>query len=255
MESYSEDPAAMIANSPWSGFYHTREVLWGYAHYGQFSKAGWQYLNGGCGKLSDGGTFVTLKSPGKDYSVIVETKNAKSVQNMTFNIGGGLATGKLCVWRSDAKEQFVQLASIKLKDNSFTLALEPNSIYSISTTRGQRKGSFENIPASQKFPFPYYETFDGYASPKQFGYLPHSPAFLRSPNVRTRQGNVCARSSAKNRRAGRRNGCLIRFSATSTGRTTRSARTFIWTMAAGPASWAASTMSATVTAACRKAII
>jgi galactosylceramidase len=176
MESYSEDPAAMIANSPWSGFYHTREVLWGYAHYGQFSKAGWQYLNGGCGKLSDGGTFVTLKSPGKDYSVIVETKNAKSVQNMTFNIGGGLATGKLCVWRSDAKEQFVQLASIKLKDNSFTLALEPNSIYSISTTRGQRKGSFENIPASQKFPFPYYETFDGYASPKQFGYLPHYTA-------------------------------------------------------------------------------
>ena len=176
MESYSEDPAAMIANSPWSGFYHTREVLWGYAHYGQFSKIGWTYLNGACGKLNDGGTFVTLKSPGKDYSVILETKDAKSVQNVTFNISGGLSTGKLCVWRSDAKEQFVKQADIAPKNGSFTIALEPQSVYSISTTTGQQKGSFDNVPAEQKFPFPYYETFDEYASPKQFGYLPHYTA-------------------------------------------------------------------------------
>jgi galactosylceramidase len=176
MESYSEDPAAMIANSPWSGFYRTREVLWGYAHYGQFSKIGWQYLNGACGKLNDGGTFVTLKSPGKDYSVIIETKDAKAVQNVTFNVGGGLSTGKICVWRSDAKEQFVQQAGIKPHHGTFTIALEPDAVYSISTTTGQQKGSFENIPAEQKFPFPYYETFDEYAAPEQFGYLPHYTA-------------------------------------------------------------------------------
>jgi galactosylceramidase len=176
LEPYPEDPAVMIANSPWSGNYHTREVLWGYAHYGQFSKVGWQYLNGACGKLNDGGTFVTLKSPGKDYSVIIETKNAKSVQNVTFNISGGLSTGKLCVWRSDATEQFVRQADIKLENNSFTIALEPQSIYSISTTTGQQKGSFAEIPSEQKFPFPYYETFDEYSSPKQFGYLPHYTA-------------------------------------------------------------------------------
>ncbi len=176
LESYSFEPAAMIANSPWSGHYFTREVLWGYAHYGQFTKIGWQYLNGGCGKLNDGGSFVTLKSPGKDYSIIIETKDAKSVQNVTFNVGDGLSAGKLCVWRSNAKEQFVQLDSIKLKNNSFTIALEPDSLYSLSTTSGQQKGSFDNIPAEQKFPFPYYETFDEYASPKRFGYLPHYTA-------------------------------------------------------------------------------
>jgi len=114
MESFSEDPPAMIANSPWSGHYYTREVLWGYAHYGQFSKIGWQYLNGACGKLAAGGTFVTLKSPGKDYSIILETKGAKSVQNVTFNVSGGLYTRKHCVWRSDAKEQFIRQADIKL---------------------------------------------------------------------------------------------------------------------------------------------
>jgi galactosylceramidase len=176
LEPYAEDPAAMIANSPWSGFYRPREVLWGYAHYGQFSKIGWQYLKGACGELAGGGTFVTLKSPGEDYSVIIETKDAKAVQKITFDIGDGLSIGKLCVWRSDANEQFVQLAGIKPEKNSFAIALEPNSIYSISTTRGQRKGSFENIPAEKPFPFPYYETFDEYKSPAQFGYLPHCTA-------------------------------------------------------------------------------
>jgi galactosylceramidase len=176
VEPYPEDPAAMIANSPWSGFYRTREVLWGYAHYGQFSKIGWQYLNGACGRLVDGGTFVTLISPGKDYSVIVETKNAQGAQNVTFNISGGLSKGKLCVWRSNAKEQFVRQADIKPQKGTFTLVLDPDSVYSISTTTGQKKGSFAGVPAETKFPFPYYETFDEYASPKQFGYLPHYTA-------------------------------------------------------------------------------
>jgi galactosylceramidase len=180
MESYSADPPAMIANSPWSGNYHTREVLWGYAHYGQFSKIGWTYLNGACGKLADGGSFVTLKSPGKDYSVIFETKGAKSMQNVTFNVSGGLSDGKLCVWRSNAKEQFVQRPGIEPGNGSFTIALEPDSLYSISTTTGQQKGSFDNIPAETKFPFPYYETFDEYSNPGQFGYLPHYTADIAS---------------------------------------------------------------------------
>ena len=180
MESYSEDPAAMIANSPWSGHYSTREALWGYAHYGQFSKVGWTYLNGACGNLDGGGTFVTLKSPGKDYSVILETKNAKSAQNVTFNVSGGLSPGKLCVWRSDATAQFVQQASIKPKNGSFSIELEPNSVYSISTTTGQQKGSFADIPVEKQFPFPYHETFDEYSSPKQFGYLPHYTADIAS---------------------------------------------------------------------------
>ena len=176
IEPYPEDPAAMIANSPWSGHYQTREVLWGYAHYGQFSKIGWTYLNGACGKLAGGGTFVTLKSPGKDYSVILETKNAKFVQSVTFNVSGGLSTGELCVWRSNAKEQFIQQAGIKPNNGSLTIALETNSIYSISTTTGQQKGAFADVPAAKDFPFPYYETFDEYAAPEQFGYLPHYAA-------------------------------------------------------------------------------
>jgi galactosylceramidase len=112
--------------------------------------------------------------------VILETKNAKSVQNVTFNVSGGLSAGKLCVWHSDATAQFVQQASIKPKHGSFSITLEPNSIYSISTTTGQQKGAFANIPADRKFPFPYCETFDEYAAPQQWGYLPHYTADIAS---------------------------------------------------------------------------
>lgn len=176
IEPYGIDPAAMIANSPWSGFYSTREVLWGYAHYGQFSEVGWSYLNGGCGKLDGGGSFVTLKSPGSDYSVIVETDNASAPQTVTFNVGGGLSSEPLCVWRSNAEEQFVQQASITPQNGVFTLTLDPKSIYSISTTRGQTKGTFGEPPAEQRFPFPYSDDFEGYESLRSFGHLPHFTA-------------------------------------------------------------------------------
>jgi galactosylceramidase len=176
LEPYPEDPAPLIANSPWSGFYRTREVLWGYAHYGQFCKIGWQYLNGGCGRLASGGTFVTLKSPDTNYSIIIETKDATAAQTVTFHLGDGLSADPLCVWRSDAQEQFIRQPNLRPDQGTFTITLDPQAIYSLSTTRGQQKGSFDNIPDEQKFPFPYYETFDEYTAPQQFGYLPHYTA-------------------------------------------------------------------------------
>jgi galactosylceramidase len=91
IEPYSEDPAMLVAHSPWMAHYRIREALWGYAHYGQFSEVGWEYLNGGCGELAAGGTFVALKSPGDDHSVIIETKGAKAPQKVRFQVGAGLA--------------------------------------------------------------------------------------------------------------------------------------------------------------------
>ena len=176
IEPYSEDPAMILARSPWSGSYEVREALWGYAHYGQFTEAGWHYLNGGSGELSGAGTFVTLKSPGNDYSIIIETKDAKVPQEIRFEISGALSQKDLCVWRSNAKEQFVRQADLAPKNRSITLTLEPDSIYTLSTTRGQQKGSFSNVPASKPFPFPYYETFDGYATAKEWGFLPRYTA-------------------------------------------------------------------------------
>lgn len=173
MEPYpGEKEAAIRASWPWSGYYSINPSLWGYAHYGQFSEIGWQYLNGGSGDLSGGGTYVTLKSPRSDYSVIIETRPARNSQRIRFTVGRGLSTKSLAVWRSDRSAQFVRQADVAVRDGEFSLTLAPESVYSITTTRGQRKGSFGSVPAQTAFPFPYRETFDRYVQPARWGYLP-----------------------------------------------------------------------------------
>ncbi len=169
------DITVLVANSPWSGHYTVNPALWAYAHYGQFTRVGWKYLDGACGDLSGGGTYVTLAS-GADYSTIAETKGAAANQTITFTVGGGLSTGKVCVWRSNSGEQFTRQADLTPANGSFSITMEPNSIYTISTTSGQSKGSFADAPADKPFPFPYYETFDHYTNPKEWGYLPYYTA-------------------------------------------------------------------------------
>jgi galactosylceramidase len=172
MEPYSNDPATVLAHWPWSGHYQVREALWGYAHYGQFTEVGWEYLSGACGELEGGGTYVTLKSPENDYSIIIETKDAKAPQQVRFAVGKGLSPNDLCVWRSNKAEQFIHASTIKPENGEFLLTLEPMTIYSLSTTTRQQKGSFDNIPPAARFPFPYYETFESYNAPEQWGHLP-----------------------------------------------------------------------------------
>ncbi|HUL54777.1 MAG TPA: hypothetical protein VLT83_15350 [Opitutaceae bacterium] len=172
LEPYSEDPAMVLARSPWSGHYRVREALWGYAHYGQFTEAGWEYLQGGCGELAGGGTFVTLRSPQNDYSVILETRGASGPQTLRLEVSGGLSDRELTVWRSDAREQFASLGALKSDHGVFTLPLEPDAIYSLSTTTGQQKGGFADIPADRPFPFPYREDFESYTPASAHGQLP-----------------------------------------------------------------------------------
>ena len=229
IEPYAEDPAALLAWSPWSGNYQVREALWGYAHYGQFTKIGWHYLESGCGPLDGGGTVVTFKSPtGDGYSIILETKGAKESQQVRFQIGGGLPVKPLCVWRSDEKAQFVQQPAITPDGNAFTITLEPNAIYSLSTTTGQQKGSFANIPAAKPFPFPYYETFEEYTDPKIWGLLPRYTADISGAfEIADRPDGKgkCLHQVVPVRTISWRNriGCLTRFWAMTSGRTTKSA--------------------------------
>jgi galactosylceramidase len=173
MEPFSgEKEATVRANWPWSGHFETNEKLWGYAHYGQFTEAGWQYLNDGSGTLAGGGSFVTLKSPKEDYSIILETADAKAPQQVQWKVGAGLSSGDLAVWRSMEQAQFVRVAYIKPENGSFAMTLEPNAVYSLTTTRGQQKGHFDAVPTQKPFPFPYYETFEEYSHPDAWGYLP-----------------------------------------------------------------------------------
>ena len=179
LEPYSKEPPMLLAQEPWSGHYLVREALWGYAHYGQFTKVGWRYIDDGCLNLPKGGSMVTMRDPQTgDYSIIAETKGAKQVQTITVKVDKSLAKGKLCQWYSDAQQQFVRLNDITPKRGTFSITLKPDAVYSYSTTTRQQKGSFTDIPVSKPFPIPYEDNFEQYKNPSQWGYLPHYLADL-----------------------------------------------------------------------------
>lgn len=179
LEPYSKEPPMLLAQEPWSGHYIVREALWGYAHYGQFTRVGWRYVDDGCLNLPQGGSMVTMRDPQTgDYSIVAETKGAKKAQTIKVRVADGLSKGKLCVWYSDAKQQFVRLKDITPKGGNFFITLKPDAVYSFSTTTGQQKGSFADIPASKPFPIPYKDDFEQYSNPEEWGYLPHYLADL-----------------------------------------------------------------------------
>ncbi|WP_251453963.1 hypothetical protein [Microbacterium sp. Marseille-Q6648] len=177
MQPYSVQPAMILAHSPWSGHYEIREALWGYAHYGQFTELGWAYVDSACAVLDGGGTAVTLASGHGEYSVIVETKDASAPQRLQFAVGGDLTSASaLCVWRSTQDEQFVRLDDIVPVGGRFELWAEPDAVYSISTTTGQQKGCFPDVPDDVPFPMPYREDFSSYSEPERHGMLPRYTA-------------------------------------------------------------------------------
>ena len=171
LEPYAEDPPIVHAYEPWSGHYRVREAIWGYAHYGQFTKIGWQYMPEGCKLLAEGGSMVTMKAPDNNYSIIIETKGAKATQQLEFKLKG-LSDETLCVWKSNEEEQFIKQNEVTTDGKKFVFEVEPNTVYSLSTMKGQRKATY-SAPPSQPFPFPYFDTFDQYEQPDQWGYLPH----------------------------------------------------------------------------------
>jgi hypothetical protein len=160
----------MRANQPWSGHYDVQPAVWMTAHTTQFIEPGWKYLGGSaCGLLQGGGSHVAAVSPeGQDFSVVVETIGAKQAQVLAFKLAGGLAGRRVHSWRSTAREQFVPLAEVPVVDGTFSLTAEPEAMYSLTTTDGQRKG-VTDIPPARPFPLPYRDEFDRYragATPK-----------------------------------------------------------------------------------------
>ena len=150
----------MRANKPWSGHYGLTSPMWVVAHTTQFAQPGWHYIDSSSAMLPRGGSYVTLHS-GAQYSVIAETISARRNQRIQFELRGGLAHSPVHVWRSTATDSLQQVAAITPRSDRFTFTLEPGSVYSLTTTTGQHKGT-ALPPADRPFPVPYREDFEGY---------------------------------------------------------------------------------------------
>ena len=168
-----------LAPQPWSGYYSVGKNAWVMAQTTQFTSPGWQYLDGSTGYIGgnrSNGSYVTLKSPNNsDYSTVIETVDATSAQTLNFNVTGGLSTGTVHVWSTNlnsgnSADYFVHATDITPNGGNYSLTVQPGSVYTITTTTGQGKGTATS-PAQGSLALPYSDSFDSYATGTEAKYL------------------------------------------------------------------------------------
>lgn len=167
--SYYDNLAApnsglMYANTPWSGHYTVQSTIWVTAHTTQFAAPGWKYMDDASGYLpGDQGSYVSLRAPSANghaaWSMVLETVDAKAPQTIAFHIGKGLAATRVHVWETNGSKTFENVANLEPKDGTVQYKFDPDSIYTLTTTTGQHKGTAEP-PPSAPFPFPYHDGFE-----------------------------------------------------------------------------------------------
>jgi O-glycosyl hydrolase len=193
----------IVANQPWSGSYSVGATAWVIAQVTQFTQPGWTFINGASGYLNgneQNGTYVTLKSPdGTDYSTIIETTTATAAQTVKIAVSGGLSTGTVQVWATNlgsgnSADWFVRQPSVAPSGGVYSLTLQPNYVYSITTTSGQGKGA-STSPASADLSLPYSDSFGGYATGSEAKYLAQMQGDFQSQPCQGKSGNCIAQMS------------------------------------------------------------
>ncbi|XP_035599267.1 galactocerebrosidase isoform X2 [Oncorhynchus keta] len=183
--SYYEDlpfgrDGLMTAEEPWTGNYVVESPIWITAHTTQFSQPGWTYLQT-VGHLVHGGSYVALTDSKGNLTVVIETMTHDNsvcirppllpfnvtAQNVTFQLKGSFASIKeLQVWQSkfDFKTKkpffFKKLSPLKIYDGSFTLSLDVDEVYTLTTISTGQKGTYPDPPASGPFPKLYFDDFN-----------------------------------------------------------------------------------------------
>jgi O-glycosyl hydrolase len=167
------DNIGMIkCNQPWSGHYVVTPSVWAMAHTAQFTQPGWSYIDGASGFFSQDatgvhGSYVTLKSPDKkDFSVVIETVQAKAPQTVQFTVTG-FPKAAVHLWSTDftssnSSDWFVKQADLVPSEGKYSLTIQPGYVYTLTTTTGQTKASVAP-PAAAPFPIPYADNFEAYA--------------------------------------------------------------------------------------------
>ena len=181
------------AVEPWSGYYEIGQSLWAAAHWGQFTAAGWSFLQHGkgVGLLDNGGSYVALTdTTGLALTIIVETMKHDTSQcsfstSINYNINDQTATfqldssfahvTELFVFFSnlsviDMNQTFIYQGIIKVSSGSFTLQLPVGVFYTLSTINGT-KGTYPIQTVSTPFPLPYHDDFDRYAVASEAAYF------------------------------------------------------------------------------------
>lgn len=182
----------MRAQTPWSGHYEVESPIWAIAHTTQFAEPGWRYIDSGSARIKGGGSLVTLHD-GAQYSIVVETMQRTRPTTLRFNVTGGLSTGPLTIWRSNAISAFERIGTIAPANGQFSITFDPASVYSLTTTSGQHKG-VTTPPPEAPFPIPFRADFDhlepGRTPPPFFAVINGAYDVVACPGGRT---GLCVR--------------------------------------------------------------
>uniref|UniRef100_A0A5F9CQJ4 Galactocerebrosidase n=1 Tax=Oryctolagus cuniculus TaxID=9986 RepID=A0A5F9CQJ4_RABIT len=130
----------MTAQEPWSGHYIVESPIWVSAHTTQFTQPGWYYLKT-VGHLEKGGSYVALTDGLGNLTIIVETM-------------------------------------LRDSDGKFTLELQEDELFTLTTLTTGRKGSYPLPPKSQPFPCTYTDDFDD-----DYPYFSEAPNFADQTGV------------------------------------------------------------------------
>ncbi|XP_026147349.1 galactocerebrosidase [Carassius auratus] len=169
----------MTADEPWSGHYVVESPIWMTAHTTQFTQPGWFYLQT-VGNLTHGGSYVALTDRKGNLTVVIQTMTHShsqcirpplphfdvSPQKATFQLKGSFAhLTDLQVWYSKLNFEtknstlFQRGSPIKVYNGSFTLKLDVDEVYTITTVNTGQKGAYPEPPKSQPFPKNYSDDF------------------------------------------------------------------------------------------------
>jgi hypothetical protein len=168
-----------LAAQPWSGAYSVGKNAWVMAQTTQFTAPGWRYLDTATGYLGGNrvnGSYVTMRSPTTGaYSTIIETMDATAAQTFTATVTGGFLTSAVHVWSTQVNSTntanyFAHGADLTPSGGTFTITLQPGTIYTLSTATGAGKGTAVG-PTPASFALPYTDNYDAYAVGSEARFL------------------------------------------------------------------------------------
>ena len=157
----------LTATWPWSGHYKIEKGLWVVAHFTQFIKPGWIFVDSGCVWQNRVGILTLLSPDCNEISVIVLNR-ADNVRKIELSICDNFPERLFHTFKTDAESQFEKLEDLTSQNGKIIINVSPHSIYSLTTTVGQTKGKpAEEIPKTDEFVLPYYDDFKSYMSGSQ----------------------------------------------------------------------------------------
>ncbi|TWP50535.1 galactosylceramidase [Lentzea tibetensis] len=189
------------APQPWSGKFEIGKQAWTMAHFTQFTRLGWKFVDSASGLLDGNranGSYISLQAANHSaHSTVIETTRASQPQTVTFNVRGGLPTGPMRVYATNLRstnpaDWFVRKADVS---PGSALTLQPGHIYSVSTLTGQGKGTAAS-PGGGGFPLPHKDDFESYDLARPARYLADQHGSFEVVGCGGGRGGKCVRQMA-----------------------------------------------------------